>query len=83
MSVEQDDLEFIPRSVRAKLDRIGVKLHLNDWQSFSFVERRHLCDEACKSPAEVASYGARLADLIRRRTGRSPEYLTEPGSNEQ
>ena len=73
MSAEQDELEFIPRSVRDKLDRIGVKLHLKDWQSFSLVERRHLCDEACKSPAEVASYGAGLAQLIRRRTGRPPE----------
>ena len=83
MSAEQDDLELIPRSVRAKLDRIGVKLHLKDWQSFSFVERRHLCDETCESPAEVASYRAGLAELIRRRTGRSPEYLTHPGSNTQ
>ena len=79
MSAEQDELEFIPRSVRAKLDRIGVKLHLKDWQSFSLVERRRLCDEACESPADVASYRARLTELIRQRTGGPPEHLDRTG----
>jgi hypothetical protein len=76
MTVERDDLELIPRSVRDKLDRAGIKLHLRDWQKLSLNERRGLVEEPCESSDEVDHYRRSLEDLIRQRTGSAPEYLS-------
>jgi len=70
-----DDLDLIPRSVRDKLDRIGIKLHLRDWQAFTRMERQRLCDLPCSSEAEMRDYGVELAQLVRRVTGAAPEAL--------
>jgi hypothetical protein len=70
------DLELIPRSVRDKLDRVGIKLHLREWQLLSLEERRLLRDEPCTSPAEANRYRARLTNMVKARTGNMPESLT-------
>jgi hypothetical protein len=75
MSDEQDDLDLIPRSVRDKLDRVGIKLHLRDWQQLSLDERRGLVDEPCESSDDAARYRRNLEGLIRQRTGNAPDYL--------
>jgi hypothetical protein len=75
MPGEADDLELIPRVVRDKLDRVGIKLHLKDWQFFSLAERRGLCDRPCESAEEVGLYRRALEELLFARTGRPPEYL--------
>jgi len=71
-----DDLTLIPRAVRDKLDRVGIKIHLKQWELFTLDERRALVAGACDSPAEIDRYRTDLADLVRRRTGREPERLT-------
>jgi hypothetical protein len=70
-----DDLALMPRTVRDKLDRVGIKLHLEQWQRFTREERRRLVDQACESAAEIETYRAELSALIRERTGREPELL--------
>ncbi len=74
MAAEADDLELIPRSVRDKLDRVGIKVHLKDWQRLPLSERRRLRDQPCEHPAEVDRYRSDLEQLIRRHTGEEPEY---------
>ena len=76
MSDDADDLALIPRSVRDKLDRVGIKLHLKEWELLTLDERRGLVTTACESPADVERYRSELSALIRRRTGREPERLT-------
>jgi hypothetical protein len=73
--VTDDDLALIPRSVRDKLDRVGIKLHLRDWERLSLDERRQLRDRPCDSAAEAARYREALTALIRARTGREPDRL--------
>jgi hypothetical protein len=70
-----DELELIPRSMRDKLDRARIKLHLAEWQQLSLAERRQLCDQPCDAPAEVERYRAAVIDVVRRRTGRTPDDL--------
>ena len=70
-----DDLDLIPRSVRDKLDRVGIKLHLKDWQAFSLDERRALCDRPCAGADDVERYRLALEELLVARTGRRPDYL--------
>jgi hypothetical protein len=75
-----DDLDLIPRIVRDKLDRVGVKLHLHDWQSLSLAERQQLRDQPCESPADEERYRADLEEMVRRRTGKEIEPLSRRGS---
>lgn len=72
---DQENLELIPRSVRDKLDRVGIKLHLDEWQKMSLAERQDLVQQPCESSDEVDRYRRQVEDLIRRRTGNAPEYL--------
>ncbi|MGH7786593.1 MAG: nitrate reductase associated protein [Candidatus Binatia bacterium] len=70
-----DDLALMPRSVRDKLDRVGIKLHLKQWELLTLEERRQLRDRACDSALEIAAYGAALEELIVARTGRPADRL--------
>jgi hypothetical protein len=65
----------MPRAVLDKLDRVRIKLHLRQWQQLSLEERRRLRDDACDSPQEVENYRSTLIDLIRRRTGGTPDEM--------
>ncbi len=70
-----DSLELIPRSVRDKLDRVGIKLHLRQWQALSLHDRESLRDLPCESDAQVRHYAEILEDLIRRATGASADRI--------
>lgn len=71
----EEQLELMPRSVRDKLDRIGIKLHLRDWQALSMAERERLRDLPCVTDDEVARYAATVTDTIVRLTGKPLERL--------
>jgi hypothetical protein len=70
-----DDLALMPRGLRNKLDRVGIKLHLDEWQRLSAAERRRLIDQPCATAADVDRYRADLVALVRERTGRAPDRL--------
>lgn len=70
-----DDLELMPRSVRDKLDRVGIKLHLREWTLLSLAERRRLVEAPCASDEDAARYAAALDALVRHYTGRAAERL--------
>lgn len=74
MSTESE-LELMPRMVRDKLDRVGIKLHLKDWQRLDLAARRRLCDQPCEAPGEIVRYRTDLETLIRDRLGGAPTYL--------
>lgn len=76
MVAEAAELDLIPRSVRDKLDRVGIKLHLKEWQQLSLAERRQLCDSACDSPLQIEAYRHQLEEMVHRHTGRLPQPLT-------
>lgn len=61
---EDDDLSWIPRSVRDKLDRAGIRIHLADWQRMALEERRALVVSPCESPDEVTAFRARVLELV-------------------
>lgn len=70
-----EDLEWIPRSVRDKLDRAGIKLHLKEWTSLSLQERQSLVDLPCTTDTEVAAYTEQLDALVRRHSGYAAELI--------
>lgn len=71
----EERLELMPRGVRDKLDRVGFKVHLADWQAMSLADRQCLRDLPCDSAGEVARYAAEVERLVRQITGTSPERL--------
>jgi hypothetical protein len=72
---EQESLELIPRAVRDKLDRVGIKLHLKDWQALPLAERVRLLDLPCGSAEEQERYRVELAALVLRLTGKPVEKM--------
>ena len=71
----EERLELMPRGVRDKLDRVGIKLHLRDWQQLSIGERERLRDLPCTAAEEITAYAAQVEQYVRRVTGRAPEPL--------
>lgn len=65
------DLSLIPLSIRYKLDRAEIKLHLSQWQKFSIDDRQRLLETPCSTAIEVAAYRALLLEIIER-------YFSEP-----
>lgn len=74
----EERLELMPRGVRDKLDRVGIKLHLRDWQQLAMNERERLRDLPCTTPQDVALYAAEVDRLVRQVTGREPQRLVQP-----
>jgi hypothetical protein len=81
MSPEPDNppagkaLDWIPRDVRDKLDRVGIKVHLRDWKDMTIAERKRLCDLPCFTAEEATRYAAEVERLVLRVTGALPERL--------
>lgn len=60
------DLSLIPLSIRYKLDRAEIKLHLTQWQTISHHDRQRLLDTPCMTKAEAHAYRALLTEIIDR-----------------
>ncbi len=73
----EERLELMPRSVRDKLDRVGYKVHLAQWQALTMAERERLRDWPCTSADEVARYAAEVETLVQRLTGKPPQRLNK------
>jgi len=71
-------LRCIPMSVRFKLDRVGVKLTLRQWSRFTHEDRERLLHQPCETEDDIATYRARLVDLVALRAGEQAKALAEP-----
>ena len=78
--METDDLGWIPRSVRDKLDQVRIKLHLKEWQAFPLEDRRALCALPCRTAVEKKAFRDRLDALALRYCGALPRRLQPDGS---
>ena len=70
-------LVVIPRSVRDKLDRVGIKLHLKEWQALDLPARELLCNLPCETADEVGRYAATVEQLVLKVTGKPAERLVK------
>src|SRR5215469_1677469 len=67
-------LRCIPMSVRMKLDQVGIKLSLKQWNRIPSGERRELVERPSDNAAATAAYKARLVSLIEAHTGSPVEF---------
>src|SRR6516225_6625917 len=61
-------LRCIPMSVRMKLDQVGIKLSLKQWNKLSVEGRRQLLERPCDEPAQIDSYKQYLIALAEETT---------------
>lgn len=62
-------LEFIPLTVRFKLDKCAVKISLEQWREFSAQERQMLLEMPCEEHAERKVFVQNLELLAKSKTG--------------
>jgi hypothetical protein len=68
-------LRCIPMSVRLKLDQVGIKLSLKQWNKLPENERRQLVEKPCRELPEVESYKKYLISLIEQYTSTPAELM--------
>jgi hypothetical protein len=54
----------IPMAVRFKLDLVGIKLSLAQWQRFDLSQREYLVTGACQTAAEINDYRQQLTTWL-------------------
>lgn len=68
-------LTCIPLAVRFKLDKCGIKLSLDQWQSLPEGKRQDLLKARCEGGVEIANFRHALQALIRAASGDEPRLL--------
>ena len=62
----EEDLrgEWIPMAVRMKLDLVGLKIGLKDWQALALEPREELIDIDVEDEAGIAHFERRLREIL-------------------
>jgi len=72
-----ESLRCVPMAVRRKLDRVGLKIGLEQWKSLDRGERLAICHLPVDSPEECDALGVFLREAMQRRFGVEPKSLTD------
>lgn len=64
------NIRCIPMIVRFKMDKVGIKLKLSEWNRFSREERVQLALMPCFYDDEINQYRCFLEELVKKNTGR-------------
>jgi hypothetical protein len=67
-------LHCIPMSVRMKLDQVGIKLSLKQWNRLPEAQRQALIDRPCGDPGQTGAYRQFLSEAIETHTRSAVEY---------
>ncbi|MGO9059596.1 MAG: nitrate reductase associated protein [Candidatus Binataceae bacterium] len=77
-SFEQDiycTLECVPMTMRRKLDRIGLKIGLVQWQALGQGERLAMCHLPVEEPEECDALRSFVIEAVKRVSGAEPKEL--------
>jgi hypothetical protein len=69
-------LDCVPMTVRRKLDRIGLKVHLAQWQALGQGERLAVCHLPAGNPEECDAIRTFVIEMVERTCGVKPGELT-------
>jgi hypothetical protein len=69
-------LDCVPMTVRRKLDRVGLKVHLAQWQALGQGERLAVCHLPADQPEECEAMRAFIVEMVKRTCGVNPGSLT-------
>ena len=68
-------LECVPMTVRRKLDRIGLKVHLAQWQGLGPGERLAICHLPADQADECEALRTFIVEVVKRTSGAEPKDL--------
>ena len=72
-----ETLDLVPMAVRRKLDRIGIKIGLEQWQALSRGERLATCHLPANLEEECEAMRLFLREAVTRATGVEPKLIPE------
>jgi hypothetical protein len=72
-----ESLQCVPMAVRRKLDRVGLKIGLEQWKSLDRGERLAICHFPVESSEECDALGVFIREAMKRRFGVEPNSLTD------
>src|SRR6202167_6609592 len=72
-----ESLQCVPMAVRRKLDRVGLKIGLEQWKSLDRGERLAICHLPVDSTEECDALGVFIREAMQRRFGVEPKLLTD------
>ena len=72
-----ETLDLVPMAVRRKLDRIGIKIGLEQWRALSRGERLATCHLPANLEEECEAMRLFLREAITRATGVEPKLIPE------
>jgi hypothetical protein len=72
-----ESLQCVPMAVRRKLDRVGLKIGLEQWKSLDRGERLAICHFPVDSAEETEGLSVFIREAMKRRFGVEPKTLTE------
>jgi hypothetical protein len=75
-------LSCVPMAARRKLDRLGLKVSLEQWQRFSRGERLMICHAPAVSPDECDALKLFIDEVSVARTGIPPRPLSNQSTND-
>jgi hypothetical protein len=78
-----ETLELMPMSLRRKLDLLGIKLHLKQWQSLSRVERLVVCHFPVGTAEEREVLAGYVGEAVMRRDGTELATASPPVNRTQ
>ncbi|HZO82722.1 MAG TPA: nitrate reductase associated protein [Candidatus Binataceae bacterium] len=70
-------LACVPMAVRRKLDRVGIKIALEQWQALGRGERLAVCHLPDTSAEEREALRLFISEAVRRARGEEPRELSE------
>lgn len=72
-----ESLQCVPMAVRRKLDRVGLKIGLEQWKSLDLGERLAICHLPVASSEECDALAVFIRESMKRRFGVEPKPLTD------
>ena len=72
-----ESLQCVPMAVRRKLDRVGLKIGLEQWKSLDRGERLAICHFPVDSAEECDGLAVFIREAMKRRFGVEPKSLTD------
>jgi len=72
-----DSLNCVPMAARRKLDRIGLKVGLEQWQSLSRAEQLAICYMPANAPDECEALREVILTVVKARSRSEPRELSE------
>jgi len=72
-----ESLSCLPMAARRKLDRLGLKISLEQWQKLSRAERLMICHAPASAPDECEVLGSFIHEAALARSGFPPTTLSD------